>query len=114
MSVKWRILEFAILPKPVVVAKGLNQIYGNSSPCKAMFYDWRIKRFKDGREQLEDDRTGGDPPLQKTKNHQAFQNLIEEDLRITIEEVVNQIGISNGSAFAILTEDLGLSKFTAL
>ena len=41
------------------------------------------------------------------------QNLVEEDGRITINEIANAVGISHRSAFSILTEDLHLSKFSA-
>ena len=42
-----------------------------------------------------------------------MQNLVEEDRRVTTDEITNAVGISHGSAFSILTEDLHLSKLSA-
>ena len=42
-----------------------------------------------------------------------MQNLVEKDRRVTIDEIANAVGISHGSAFSILTEDLCLSKLSA-
>ena len=39
--------------------------------------------------------------------------LAEEDRRVTIDEIFMAVGISHGSAFSILKEDLGLSKLSA-
>ena len=41
-----------------------------------------------------------------------MQNLIK-DHRVTIDGVANEVGITHGSAFAILSEDLGLIKLSA-
>lgn len=46
------------------------------------------------------------------ENIKLVQNLIKEDRQITNDVVANQVKISNGSSFAILTEELGLSKLT--
>ena len=42
-----------------------------------------------------------------------MQNLVEEDRRVTIDEIANAVGISHGSAFSIFTEDLHLSMLSA-
>ena len=42
-----------------------------------------------------------------------MQSLVEEDRRVTIDEIANAVGISHGSPFSILTEDLCLSKLSA-
>ena len=44
--------------KPVKIIEALQQVYGESAPCRAVIYDW-IKHFKEGREQLEDDSREG-------------------------------------------------------
>nr|CUU98541.1 hypothetical transcript [Hymenolepis microstoma] len=42
----------------------------------------------------------------------AQWNLVEQDGRVTIEELVSEVGIAHGSAFTILIQNLGLSKIS--
>lgn len=99
--------------KTVNIIEALQQVYGDSAPCRAVVYDW-VKRFKEGREQLEDDAREGRPTTSKTQeNIRIVENLIKEDRRINIDEIAYALEISHGSAFSILTEDLGLSKLSA-
>ena len=99
--------------KPVKIIKALQQVYGESTPCRAVVYNW-IKRFKEEREQLEDDSRKGRPSTSKNQeNIRLLQNLVEEDRRVTIDEIANAVGITHGSAFSILTEDLRLSMLSA-
>nr|CDS27771.1 transposase [Hymenolepis microstoma] len=39
-------------------------------------------------------------------------NLVEDNERVTIEEIVSEVGIAHGSAFTILTENLCLNKIS--
>jgi histone-lysine N-methyltransferase SETMAR len=99
--------------KPVKIIEALQQVYGEFSPCRAVVYDW-IKQFKEGREDLQDDPRTGRPSSSKNKEIvELVQNLVEEDRRITVDVIANEVGISHGSAYSILTEDLGLSKLSA-
>ena len=99
--------------KPVKIIEALQQVYGDSAPCRAVVYDW-IKRFKEGRQQIEDDPREGRPSTSKSQeNIKLVQNLVREDRRVTIDEIANEVGISHGSAFSILSEDLRLSKLSA-
>ena len=62
--------------KPVKIIEALQQIYGESAPCRAVVYDW-IKRFKEEREQLEDDSREGRPSNSKNQeNIKLVQNLL--------------------------------------
>ena len=99
--------------KPVKIIKALQQVYGESTPYRAVVYDW-IKCFKERTEQLEDDSREWKPfTLKNKENIRLVQNLVEEDGRVTIDEITNAVGISHGSAFLILTEDICLSKLSA-
>lgn len=42
-----------------------------------------------------------------------MSNLVEQDRRITVYEVANEVGFSHGTAFAILTQNIVLSKLSA-
>ena len=77
-----------------------------------MVYDW-IKRFKEDKEQLEGDPWERRPsPSKIQENIKLVQNLVKEDHWITFDGVANEVGIPQGSAFAILREDLGLIKLS--
>ena len=85
--------------KPVKIIEVLQQVYGESAPCREFVYDW-IECFKEGREQVEDDSREGRPSTSKNQeNIRLVQNLVEEDRRVTIDEIANAVGISHGSAF---------------
>lgn len=42
-----------------------------------------------------------------------MSNLVEQDRRITVYKVANEVGFSHGTAFAILTQNIVLSKLSA-
>ena len=54
--------------KPVKIIEALQQVYGESAPCRAVFYDW-IKCFKEGSEKLEDDSKKGGPSTSKNQEN---------------------------------------------
>ena len=56
--------------KPVKIIEALQQVYGESTPYRAVVYDW-IKHFKERREQLKDDSRGETLHLKKSIKHQA-------------------------------------------
>ena len=99
--------------KPRKIIEALQQVYGDSSPSKSVVYDW-INRFKNGREDLKDNPREGRPSTAKNERTVTLvQSLVEEDRRITIDAIANEVGISHGSAFSILNKNLGLSKLSA-
>lgn len=96
--------------KPVKIIEALQQVYGDASPSRAVVYAW-IKRFKEGREGLQDDPREGRPSTSKNEhNVELVRNLVAEDNQITVDAVASEVGISHGSAFSILTQELGLRK----
>ena len=76
--------------KPVTIIKALQQVYGESAHCRAVVYD-RIKRFKEGREQLEDHSREGRPSILKNQeNIRLVQNLAQKNRKVTIDELPMQ------------------------
>ena len=47
------------------------------------------------------------------EHEERVQELLEEDRRITCDEIATEIGISHGSVYKILTDNLGKRKVTA-
>ncbi|KFD69439.1 hypothetical protein M514_07931 [Trichuris suis] len=99
--------------QPRRIIQSLQQVYGSSAPSKSVVYGW-IRRFKDGREAIEDDQRAGRPATATSEGTVArVRNLVEGDRRITIRRIATMAGISLHSAFGILHETLGLRKLSA-
>ncbi|KFD46365.1 hypothetical protein M513_12781 [Trichuris suis] len=98
--------------QPMRIIQSLQQVYGNSAPSKSVVYEW-IRRFKEGREAIEDDRRAGRPATATSEGTVALvRNLVEGDRRITIRRIAGMAGISLHSAFGILHETVGLRKLS--
>jgi len=69
-------------------------------------YDW-YKRFKSGRELLKYKSGSGRPSISvNAEIISKVKGLVHANWQITINEAVNELGISYGSAQARLTEEL--------
>ena len=63
--------------KGTEIMEALGKVYGINSSKKISVYKW-VQRFREGREELEDDALTGRPTSSKSQeNMQAVQNLIE-------------------------------------
>ena len=73
----------------------------------------RYNRFKDGREDVNDDSRPDRPCTSTTsENIEAMKKMNLDNRRITIREVANDVGISFGQCQAIFT-DLGMKRAVA-
>ena len=71
-------------------------------------------RFKEGREDVNDDSRPGRPRTSTTnENIEAVQKMILDNRRITIKEVADDVGISFGLCQAIFTDVLGIKRAAA-
>ena len=94
------------------IIEALGQVYGNRAPSKRIVYEW-IKRFKKGWEDIEDDHRSSQPFTSISEEPvAAAQAIVDADRRVPVEIVAHQLGISDGSAYSILTDRLGLSKLS--
>ena len=65
------------------------------------------RRFKDGRESVERDRRSGRPSTSRTpENVESVLAAINENRRLTVRELEEDLGISRTIVSQILTEDL--------
>ena len=95
------------------IVDSLQHVFGESTPHRNTVLRW-MKRFRDGREDLKDDEREGRPSTSvNAENVAAIQNILEKDRRISVEFIAKEFNISQGSAYAILTDHLGLSKLSA-
>ena len=75
----------------------LTKAYSESAMSKTRVYEW-YKCFQDGREDIEDDERPGRPSTSTTdENVEKVKEMVMNDLRITIREVADDVGISIGS-----------------
>lgn len=95
------------------IIEALQKVYKDDAPKKTTVYEW-VKRFKEGREDLKDDDRSGRPSTSITDEKvAAVLAIVEEDRRVSVEMIATCLDISYGSAQAILTDRLGLSKLSA-
>ena len=87
--------------------------YGDLCPSKTMVFRY-FKEYKEGRESIESERGKAPKPTLRTpENIRLVKTLIEEDRRKTVKELASESGLSVGTIFLIIHDDLGLSKLTA-
>ena len=72
----------------------LKEAFGEQALSQARTFEW-FKRFKDGRESVEDDKYSGRPSTCTTPEMIAkVREVILEDRRQTIHDVYNRVGLS--------------------
>jgi hypothetical protein len=87
--------------------------YGACTMHQQEIYKW-IERFKEGRTSVTDESQPGRPSTSCTDQHiQRVDVLIREDRWLTLAHVADILGISYGSAQAIMYDDLRYHKVCA-
>ena len=91
----------------------LQTAYKDVAMSKTQVYEW-FARFKNGQMSLEDKPRSGRPSTSRTdENITKIHELIMEDRRRTIDELVNLTGVSWSSCQRILNEELGMKRVAA-
>ena len=85
---------------------------GNSNCSRSLVFKWH-KRFKDGRESIEDDERVGRSPSVRSTVVRKVRDLINEDRRFTLRILSSDLGISKSTVQRILKEDLHMRKVSA-
>ena len=71
----------------------------------------RHRRFKEGREEVEDDHRSGRPSTSRTdKNVERLRQKVRSDRRLTVRMIADELGINSERMWRIITEDLGMRK----
>ena len=88
----------------------LKKCFDDHAPSRTTVYEWYAS-FKRGRASLEDDARSG-RPLTATlpKKVDKVLLMVEENRRITIEDIEGYIGIGSAAVQSIIHEHLGLRK----
>ena len=91
----------------------LRTAFGEQCLSHARIFEWR-KRYKEGRDSVDDNPRPGRPTTRKTDDCVArVRELIRENRRLTIRELSIEVGVSYGTCQAILTQDLNIQLVAA-
>jgi transposase len=91
----------------------IQQAFGNDAMDATLIKEW-FNHFKDGRTLVDSDQRSRRPSTSRNAN--VIENvcsLILEDHHLTIQEIADEVGISTGSAYSILTEYLHMCRVVA-
>lgn len=88
-------------------------VYGDECPSYETVKLWK-RQFRFGRISLDDDPRAGRPSTSTTDDKVAqVEQLVLQNRRITMSEIVLELGISYGSVSSILHDVLNMSKVSA-
>ena len=90
----------------------LTVVFGESTMSRTQSQLW-YNRFKEDRENVNDDTCPGCPSTSTDEIIEAVKKMILDNRRITIREVADDIGISCGSCQSIFTNVLGMKRAAA-
>ncbi|XP_015439553.1 PREDICTED: splicing factor 3A subunit 1-like [Dufourea novaeangliae] len=88
----------------------LSRVYGNNTMSKPRVFDW-AKRFREGRESVEDaERSGRPSTTRQDENIARVRDLVRSDKRLTTRMIAEKLNINRESVRLILTENLLMTK----
>lgn len=91
----------------------LQEAFGDAAMSQSRTFLW-YKRFKDGRESVEDDERSGRPTTGTTpENIAKVQQAIRADRRLTIHDLCVIVGLSYGTVQRILSDILNMRRIAA-
>ncbi|KAI6657079.1 hypothetical protein LOD99_15865 [Oopsacas minuta] len=91
---------------PTDVHKDLEEFYKDTALPYSTVVDW-ARRFREGRVSIEDEARIGRPVSSASdKNILEVSALLEEDPHITLVEIADGVGISTGTAQAIVHDNM--------
>ena len=92
----------------------LQEVYGDETMSRSRVFEWH-KRFKEGREDVEDDSRSGRPSTSRTAdNVESMKQMVRGDRRLTVRMIADELEkINRDSVWKIITEDLGMWKICA-
>jgi len=94
----------------VETIRKIQRIFSDSAMDITQVKEW-YNQFKDGRTSVESDAHSGRPSTsQNDELIGQVRTLVMQDHRVTIRELVEEVGISTGSLQHILTDDFGHVK----
>ena len=71
------------------------------------------KRFEEGRENIKDDQRSGRPSVVSSSHAAAVKQLLDNDRRITIRDIVAKPDYSYGTVSGIINNQLNMHRIVA-
>ena len=88
----------------------LQQVYGEEMMSRTRAFEWH-KRFKEGREKVEDDPWSGRPSTSRTAdNIERVKQMVRADHRLTVRMIAVELSINKDTVWSIITENLEMRK----
>ena len=104
----------AIKCNPTEIHQEICTVYGEQAMTRQVIGKW-CKQFEEGRTELQDEADKGMPSTSTTADHIAsVDELIRNNRRIKINEIVAELGLSYYSVHLIIHEHLNFNKVSAL
>jgi len=94
---------------PTQTYKMLGSTLHRPNVSRALVFKWH-RRFRDGRESLHDDEGRGRKREMSTTLATSVSRALTEDRRLTVRALSERFGVSYGTIYTILTEELKMSK----
>ena len=116
MSIEQRInLKFLVrLGKtPTETFNLLQEVYGDATMSRTQIFEWH-KRFREGREDVEDDPKSGRPTTSRiNENVEHVREKVCSDCHLTVRMIADELSMNSERVWRIITEDLGMRKVCA-
>jgi len=91
----------------------LTVAYGEYAMKKSSVFEW-YRRFKEGREDVQDDPRSGQPKTQRTDaNVDRVRTLVRSDRRLGVRVIAEEFNMNRETVRQGVKEDLGMRKFSA-
>ena len=73
----------------------LQKVYGDETKSRLRIFEW-CKRFKEGRENVEDDRRSGRPSTSRNEaNVERVKQMVRDDRRLTVRQIADELGMNH-------------------
>ena len=102
-----------LVDRQVETIRTIQRIFSDDAMGITQLKEW-YNRSKDGSTSVESDARSGWPST--SRNEELIDHgrtLVMQDRRVTVRELAEEVGISNGSVHSILTDDLALRRVSA-
>ena len=91
----------------------LQEVYGDATMSRTRIFEWH-KRFREGREDVEDDPKSGRPTTSRAnENVERVREKVRNDRRLTVRMIADELSMNSERVWRIITEDLGMRKVCA-
>ena len=113
MSVEQRINPKFLVRRgktPTETLQLLLEVHGDDTMSRPCLFEWH-RRFKKGKEEVEDDHSSGRPSTSRTvKNVERVRQNVRSDRRLTVRIITDELGMNSKRVLMIVTKDLGMRK----